>query len=136
MTMSTFNRILFAGDLSERSRGAFGAACSLAGESGAHLHVLNVVEQALMAGPPGPPRGARLPAILPADTPAHRKELEGELRAFYHADPPIAVDYLVRDGNAPDVILHMANEIDADLIVVGTHGRGGVDRLVCGSVAE
>src|SRR5262249_20495164 len=93
-TMSIFHRILFAGDLSERSRGAFGAAGSLAGESGAHLHVLYVVEPTLLAEPPGPARGARLPAILPPDTAAHRKELEGELRAFYHAEPPIAADYV------------------------------------------
>ena len=134
--MSIFNRILFAGDLSERSRGAFGAACSLAGEAGGHLHVLNVLETALVAAAPGPAHGARLPAFLPADTPARRKEVEAELRSFYRAAPAIAVDYLVRDGKAPDEILRAADDVDADLIVVGTHGRGGVDRLICGSVAE
>ena len=80
--MSIFHRILFAADLSERSRAAFGAACSLAGESGAHLHVLNVVE-----------------------TRADRKEVENELRAFYRAAPALAVDYLVRRGDEPDAIL-------------------------------
>jgi len=113
MTMSIFHRILFAGDLSERSRAAFGAACSLAGESGAHLHVLNVVV-----------------------TRAHHKEIEDELRAFYRAAPALAVDYLVRGGDAPDAILRPADEVEADLIVVGTHGRSGLDRLLCGSVAE
>lgn len=134
--MSIFNRILFAGDLSERSRGAFEAACALSGESGAHLHVLNVVEPVLVGEPPGPARGARLPAILPADTPAHRKEMEGQLRAFYRAEPPIVVDYVVKPGHAPDEILRVADEVDADIVVVGTHGRGGFDRLICGSVAE
>jgi nucleotide-binding universal stress UspA family protein len=111
--MSIFHRILFAGDLSERSRAAFGAACSRARESGAHLHVLNVVE-----------------------TRAHCKEAEDELRAFYRAAPALAVDYLVRCGNEPDAILRAADEVGADLIVVGTHGRTGLDRLLCGSVAE
>ena len=111
--MSVFRRILFAGDLSDRSRAAFGAACSLAGESGAHLHVLNVVA-----------------------TRAHRKEAEDELRACYGAAPALAVDYLVRCGDAPDAILRTADEVEADLIVVGTHGRSGLDRLLCGSVAE
>ena len=118
--MPIFYRILFAGDLSERSRAAFGAACSLAGESGAHLHVLNVVESAL----------------LPAETRTRRKEIEDELRAFYRAAPALAVDYLVRGGDAPDAILRTADEVEADLIVVGTHGRSGLDRLLCGSVAE
>jgi nucleotide-binding universal stress UspA family protein len=113
MTMSIFHRILFAGDFSERSREAFGAACSLAGESGAHLHVLNV-----------------------AGTRADRKETEDELRAFYRAAPALAVDYLVRRGDATEAILCTADEVEADLIVVGTHGHRGLDRLLCGSVAE
>jgi nucleotide-binding universal stress UspA family protein len=134
--MSIFHRILFAGDLSECSRGAFGAARSLAGDSGAHLHVVSVVEPVLMAAPPGPARGARLPAVLPAITPAHLKDVEGQLRAFYRAEPPVAVDFVVKDGNAADEILAAADEVDADLIVMGTRGRGGLDRLICGSVAE
>ncbi len=52
--MSIFNRILFAGDLSERSRAAFGAACSLARGPDAHLHILSVAEPVLVAEPPGP----------------------------------------------------------------------------------
>jgi nucleotide-binding universal stress UspA family protein len=134
--MSIFNRILFAGDLSEQSRAAFDAACSLARGSGTHLYVLHVVEPVLVSEPTGPPRGARFPTILPGDTPGHRKELEGQLRHFYRADAPVAVDYLVRDGHAASAILQGADEVDPDLIVVGTHGRTGVDRLICGSVAE
>jgi nucleotide-binding universal stress UspA family protein len=42
---------------------------------------------------------------------------------------------LVR-GNAAKAIVRKAQEEDADLIVMGTHGRGGVRRLVLGSVAE
>jgi nucleotide-binding universal stress UspA family protein len=136
MTMSIFNRILFAGDLSGYSREAFRASCSLARGPGAHLHVLSVVEPVLLAGPARPSRGPSLPSVLPPDTPAHRQEIEGRLRAYYHADAPISVDYLVRDGDASEEILRAADEVDADLIVVGTHGRSGVDRLVCGSVAE
>jgi nucleotide-binding universal stress UspA family protein len=94
------------------------------------------MEPVLLAGPSGPSRGASFPTILPGVTPAHRKEIEGQARAFYRADAPLAVDYLVKDGDAADEILRAADEVDADLIVVDTHGRSGVDRLVCGSVAE
>ena len=66
----------------------------------------------------------------------NRKEIEDQLRAFYRAAPPLAVDYLVRRGDAPDAILRTADEVGADLIVVGTHGRSGLDRMLCGSVAE
>jgi nucleotide-binding universal stress UspA family protein len=111
--MSIFHRILFAGDLSDRSHAAFGAACSLAGESGVDLHVLHVVASR-----------------------DDRKEIQDELRAFYRAAPPLAVHYLVRHGDAPDTILRTADQVEADLIVVGTHGRSGLDRMLCGSVAE
>ncbi len=42
----------------------------------------------------------------------------------------------VLNGYAADEILRQAKEINADLIVMGTHGRKGVDRLLFGSVAE
>jgi nucleotide-binding universal stress UspA family protein len=131
--MSIFHRILFAGDLSDRSRAAFGAACSLAGESGGHLHVLHVVESAPMAGPPDLAHGS---GDVPPQTPSRRQEIEDELHAFYRAAPALAVDYLVRGGSAPNAILRTADEVEADLIVVGTHGRTGLDRLLNGSVAE
>ncbi len=43
--------------------------------------------------------------------------------------------HLVR-GSVVDAILHFADETSADLVVMGTHGRGGFRRLVLGSVAE
>jgi nucleotide-binding universal stress UspA family protein len=42
----------------------------------------------------------------------------------------------IRPGDAVSTILDVAGEQDADLIVVGTHGRRGIARLVLGSVAE
>jgi len=44
--------------------------------------------------------------------------------------------YLLKTGTAPDEIVQAANDEHADLIVVGTHGRTGIERLVIGSVAE
>jgi nucleotide-binding universal stress UspA family protein len=42
----------------------------------------------------------------------------------------------VVNGYAAEEILHLAEEIEADLIVMGTHGRKGIDRILFGSVAE
>ncbi len=39
-------------------------------------------------------------------------------------------------GYAAEEILHYATEIDADLIIMATHGRRGIDRILFGSVAE
>ena len=43
---------------------------------------------------------------------------------------------MLRTGDAREVILHTAEEIGADMIVMGTHGRRGVGRALLGSVAE
>ena len=39
-------------------------------------------------------------------------------------------------GYAAEEILHYATEIDADVIIMATHGRRGIDRFLFGSVAE
>jgi nucleotide-binding universal stress UspA family protein len=46
------------------------------------------------------------------------------------------IETMVRTGDAYDVILEVAAEVRADLIVMGTHGRHGIRRLLLGSVAE
>jgi nucleotide-binding universal stress UspA family protein len=134
--MSIFHRVLFAGDLSDGSRAAFRTACSLAAGDGGHLYVLNVLEPVLMESPSGAAHSARFPSFLPGDTPAHRREAECELREIYHTDGAATIDYVLKSGEAPEEIIRTADEVDADLIVMGTQGRTGVDRLICGSVAE
>jgi hypothetical protein len=42
----------------------------------------------------------------------------------------------VRSGEADREIVQVASDVSADLIVVGTHGRTGIERLIVGSVAE
>ena len=44
--------------------------------------------------------------------------------------------YLVRDGDPAATILAAAAELGCDMIVMGTHGRSGLERLLTGSVAE
>src|SRR6185312_14924745 len=127
LTVSTFRTILFAADFSVSSQESFGIACALARESGTRLLVFHAVEQILFEPMSTHQAHGGFPAILPADTPTHRKELEERLRASYAADPPIDVAYLIRDGVAVEEILRLAGEERADLIIVGTHGRTGLD---------
>ena len=46
------------------------------------------------------------------------------------------IQTVVRDGDFGDSILEVADEINADIIVMGTHSRSGWDKLLMGSVAE
>jgi nucleotide-binding universal stress UspA family protein len=49
---------------------------------------------------------------------------------------PTVAQTLIRVGDARDVILQTAEELRADLIVMGTHGRRGISRALLGSVTE
>ena len=75
---------------------------------------------------------APLPLPVPMDTAAER-----ELAEFVKAEVArMPVTRVVRDGDPAAEIVHDAREWEADLIVVGTHGRRGARRMFLGSVAE
>jgi nucleotide-binding universal stress UspA family protein len=59
-----------------------------------------------------------------------------ELDKLATSKRPAKIETLLRSGDARDVIVLAAKEFDADLIVMGTHGRRGVSRALLGSVAE
>jgi nucleotide-binding universal stress UspA family protein len=70
------------------------------------------------------------------------QEAETEIRAYLAehqqrlAMPGLAVDVLVADADAAEAILAEAEREPATLVVMSTHGRGGLGRLVFGSVAQ
>ena len=47
-----------------------------------------------------------------------------------------AIRTIVKEGDYAETILQTANEVNADLIVMGTHSRKGLDKVLLGSVAE
>lgn len=49
--------------------------------------------------------------------------------------PPDASEF-IRVGHASEVIIKVAEDWRADLVVIGSHGRGGLERVLMGSVAE
>jgi nucleotide-binding universal stress UspA family protein len=69
----------------------------------------------------------------------HRQEDGDELLAAAVAtteDDPVTVERVVRWGDPAEQIERLAGEIEADLLVMGTHGRKGLARTFLGSVAE
>jgi nucleotide-binding universal stress UspA family protein len=121
-TMLSLRRILVPIDWSELSQRALDLAAHLAREHAAELFLLYVVPlPALMYGPPPE---------------SYSNHLLEELRRLRPGDPKVRVQYLVAEG-APDLaILSAARGSQCDLIVMGTHGRTGLKRLLLGSVAE
>ncbi len=65
---------------------------------------------------------------------ASRVALEGAVAK--RAGGAVPVDGILRDGVAWEEINRVAEDIDADLVVMGTHGRRGLARALLGSVAE
>jgi len=134
--MPLFETILLAADFSENSREAFRSACSLATEGKTRIKVLHVEEPRYVAEEPiyhGQP-AVRFSAV--ERTPEELKTLDEELKKSYTPDRKLAIDYLTREGSPAEQILLAAQEFECSLIVVGTHGRTGLSRLLAGSVAE
>jgi nucleotide-binding universal stress UspA family protein len=125
-------RILCPTDFSDFSARALAHATAFARWYGARITLLYV-------SPLIPPVGAFPPLVSSvAVEPLSRERALDDLRAFgaSAAAAGVPMDAVVRDGSAGARILEEASEANADLVVMGTHGRGGFERLVLGSVAE
>ncbi|HEU0033842.1 MAG TPA: universal stress protein [Kofleriaceae bacterium] len=124
--------ILVPTDLSEGAEEALDYACELAARLGATVHVLNVIGIPALGVPElGVALTSTVIDSLIADNQAALDKLvePRRLRAAIG-------EVVLKTGDARDVINQTAKELDCDLIVMGTHGRRGVSRVLLGSVAE
>jgi nucleotide-binding universal stress UspA family protein len=124
--------ILIATDFSPTATHAAHFAAGLAAQIGARLTLLGVYSLAVLTTP-------EAVYVATEDEQRARAELERErLQRLAHELLPAGsrIECLAVEGEAPATILRVAEEQAVDLIVVGTHGRRGVRRLLLGSVAE
>jgi nucleotide-binding universal stress UspA family protein len=133
-----YDSILVPTDGSDPATEAADHAFDLAAEHGASVHLLYIVEADYQGtveayGEPGG-MTAFNESILPA------LEAEGEEAAenleARAAERDLETTTEVRSGRAREDIVRYAEEEGIDLIVMGTHGRSGVERLLLGSVTE
>jgi nucleotide-binding universal stress UspA family protein len=128
-----FRRILCATDFSDTAEAAWDMACELARVHVAELELVHVF--------------TRLPAYSYAEAPAPavekiweeqrqwvRQALDERVAAA--AAGGLRARSVLKTGTPAPEIADTAGEHRADLIVIGTHGRTGLDRLIVGSVAE
>ncbi|HZZ13540.1 MAG TPA: universal stress protein [Paraburkholderia sp.] len=130
-----YTRILVAVDGSNTSRRAFDAALELAKSTGAVLQPFYVVENTPMYfEAPGYD-----PSILRNRLVEQGKELGADFAAAMAAQG-VTGEIAVGEASSLDdvsvVVLKAAADFNADLLVMGTHGRRGFQRLILGSVAE
>ena len=70
--------------------------------------------------------------------PPSPEEIEPEWEAFLSDLPLEKIDWekCTDEGQAATAIVHQAEQMQADVIVIGTHGRSGLPHMLLGSVAE
>jgi nucleotide-binding universal stress UspA family protein len=130
--MALFTHILCPVDVSGSATRALRYAAALARQQGAHLTVLT-------ARPPLPAPGIwAAPTLpLPPQLPGEREQTFEAFQQFVQRTATLPdVRVLLQDGPVVGEILREAREWPADLIVMGTHGASGLERLVLGSVTE
>lgn len=132
-----YKRILVAIDGSAHAAHALEHAVDLATALSARLRIIHVVDMGLL--PYGPELGIDIEALIEARYAVAEKTLAAARDSVQ--TPGVEVETKLLDTALPTV--HVATTIaedavssQADLLVLGTHGRRGVERMVLGSVAE
>jgi nucleotide-binding universal stress UspA family protein len=132
-----FTKILIPLDGSELAERALEPAFALAEKFEAEIILLRITLPEEMP--------VSIPALIPYDygvrsTPSrpYMEEAEAYLNRIQvdWITSPVQVHPQVFSGPPPEIIVSTAREQNADLIVMSTHGRTGISRLVYGSVAE
>ncbi len=120
-------KILVPIDFSSGSEAALDLATSLARDSGAALLITYVQV------PPLPVGGGEFICTVPEPP---REELRARLVKILPKDAKIPCEHRLLAGDPADCIVKLAEDEKVDFIVMGTHGRRGLTRILMGSVAE
>lgn len=120
-------KILFPTDFSHLSDAALQHASTLARETGATLIILHVEEPPIAYG------GGEMYYGVPDPD---QQEMHRMLNEVRPADLGVPCEHHLVTGDPAAEIVKMAEHDHVDMIVMGTHGRTGVSRMLMGSVAE
>jgi nucleotide-binding universal stress UspA family protein len=120
--------ILVATDFSGPSEVALQLATSLARETGAVIHIVHVQKPHTLYRVDS--KYGEIPPFPKLD------ELKPALEKVVPSDPKVSCrHWLLSSDYVAKKILQLADETHADLIMMGTHGRTGISRMLMGSVA-
>lgn len=122
----SFNNILFATDFSDASERAFPCAVAIARRHGSKISLVHVL----------PPESVSFTSELPAVR--LRREAERQLQSLASRSElnQIPHEALLRSGSVWSVLSDVIHQLDISLVVLGTHGRSGLKKILMGSAAE
>jgi nucleotide-binding universal stress UspA family protein len=132
--MAPFRNIVVAVDFSQTSQDTIDAALDLARLHDGHVHLVHVVPDPFHLPYTIEPTGVNWVDVLRRWSEEARAQLE-QLVAGRAAEQPMMTKAIV-SGSPATEILRYARDRNADVIVLGSHGHGVMQRLVLGSVAE
>ena len=144
--IAKYKTILYSTDLSENAAHAFKHAISLAKAYDAQIHILHMMDymDATVVSYVASVMGEEKFAGMERD---HEHEMREQIRerldrfavdelADFPEEVARVASVIIHHGNPVAGILTEADKLDADLIVMGTHGRGPMQYAFLGSVAE
>lgn len=125
-------KILVPVDFAASSNKAFLYAKELVKWWEGELHVIHVLDTEFLSG-------AVHITIEPLDESVTKwkKRAEEKLKNIYHVGgKDLEGEIHIKEGKPHEEILKLADELDVEMIVIGSHGRKGLERAIFGSVAE
>jgi len=126
-----FQRIVCATDFSDTAEAAWAVACGLAAVHRAELTLVHVFPDL----PPSP--DVAVPSVMEVWEEQRRwVSQELERRVADSVARGLRSRAVLKMGPAAAGLVEAVNEVGGDLVVVGTHGRTGLERVLLGSVAE
>ena len=130
-TNLSLNTILYATDFSAACENAWSYALAIAKQYGSTLLMAHVISPTAFASVPG-----ELLPLAQRRTITHAEHQLQQLRRLHGGTGQLDCHGVLSQGNVADVLLGLARQHEADVMVLGTRGHRHLDRLLLGSVAE
>ena len=135
MEYPKYKKVLFCADFSKKSNYAFEFACGIAKRDKGLLYILHVI--------PAFPHKAYIENILSEDVlKGLHKQIEDSLYGNYKnqylkkVENGIDHEIVTKSGREDEEIIEFTKKKNVDIIIMGTHGRTGIEHIFLGSVAE
>jgi nucleotide-binding universal stress UspA family protein len=129
-----YDKLLVPVDGSEVSMGAVKEAVELAKRLGSSVRLVYVLDAMMMAVPDPETGLVNVSELRDSFRAVGENALSGAEKLMKSAG--VNVEKVLVEGDVHETVIDEAEEWGADLIVMGTHGRRGFNRLLLGSVAE